>query len=375
MKPRAIWKTAQCACAGLAFTFCAIAQNAVPKPRMAEEVFKNVQVLKGIPVDEFMETMGVFSAALGLSCEDCHASNDSKWENYALDTSPKKQVARRMIAMMAKINRENFGGRQMVTCYSCHRGANAPKVTPNLATLYNTPMDPDDLVTQAPNAPKPEEILDKYIAALGGAQKLSALMSIVATGTSAGYGPESDKRKIEIYAKAPNQRTTVIHTRNGDNTTVYDGRSGWIAAPLRPVAVLPITGQELDGARLDAGMMFPGQIKQLLGNWRAGFAQTIDDRDMQVVQGTSPGGMIATFYFDAETNLLRRMVRYAASPVGRIPTQVDYLEYRDVDGVKVPTRFTVAWLDGTERFELTDVKPNAAIDPSKFSMPAPSAAK
>src|ERR1700731_5063846 len=98
-----------------------------PRPQMAEDVFKNVQVLKGIPVDEFMSTMGVFSAALGMSCEDCHAANDSKWENYALDTSAKKQIARRMIVMMSGINKASFAGRPMVTCYSCHRGGNRPK--------------------------------------------------------------------------------------------------------------------------------------------------------------------------------------------------------------------------------------------------------
>src|SRR3979409_2058858 len=67
------------------------------RPPMAEEVFKNVRVLKGIPVDEFMGTMGVFSAALGMSCEDCHEASDSKWENYALDTSPRKTTAGGMI--------------------------------------------------------------------------------------------------------------------------------------------------------------------------------------------------------------------------------------------------------------------------------------
>ena len=69
---------------------------------MAEDVFKNIQVLKGIPVDEFMNTMGVFSVALGMSCEDCHAANDSKWENYALDTSVRKQTARKMVGMAVK---------------------------------------------------------------------------------------------------------------------------------------------------------------------------------------------------------------------------------------------------------------------------------
>src|SRR5205085_11372278 len=121
------------------------------RPPMSEQVFKNVQVLKGIPVDEFMSTMGVFSAALGMSCEDCHAANDAKWENYALDTSPRKLTARRMIQMVTAINKDNFGGRQMVTCWSCHRGGDHPKITPNLATLYNLPDEPDDVIVQPPN--------------------------------------------------------------------------------------------------------------------------------------------------------------------------------------------------------------------------------
>ena len=105
------------------------------KPPMAEDVFKNIRVLRGIPVDEFMGTMGVFSAALGWSCEDCHGASDTTWAVYALDTSPRKVTARRMVTMMAAINQTNFGGRQIVTCYTCHRGSNRPKVTPSLAAL------------------------------------------------------------------------------------------------------------------------------------------------------------------------------------------------------------------------------------------------
>src|SRR5215467_9472101 len=107
----------------------AAAFGQAPEPRapLAEEVFKNVQALKGIPVDEFMATMGVFSAALGMSCENCHAANDSKWENYAEDNTPKKRTARAMVGMMATINKTFFGGRQVVTCYSCHRAGDRPK--------------------------------------------------------------------------------------------------------------------------------------------------------------------------------------------------------------------------------------------------------
>jgi hypothetical protein len=345
-------------------------QSPEPKPPMAEDVFKNVQVLKGIPVDEFMSTMGVFSAALGMSCEDCHAANDSKWENYALDSSPKKLTARRMVGMMSAINKGYFGGRQVVTCYSCHRGSSPPKVTPNLETLYNTPQDPDDTIEQARGVASPDQILDKYIQALGGAQRLAALTSFIAKGTSAGYGPESDKRAMEIFAKAAGQRTTIIHTLNGDSTTAYDGHAAWVAAPLRPVPVLSLSGTALEGARLEAELSFPARIKQTLGQWRSGFPVTINDREAQVVQGTTREGAIATFYFDTESGLLVRRIHYANSVVGRAPTQIDYADYREVAGVKMPFRWTVSWLDGKENVELTEVQPNVPIDAAKFAKPA-----
>jgi hypothetical protein len=339
------------------------------RPPMAEEVFKNVQVLKGIPADEFMNTMGVFSAALGMSCEDCHAANDSKWENYAIDTSPKKRMARRMVQMMTAINKDNFGGRQTVTCWTCHRGSDRPKITPDLTTLYNRPDEADDVILPAPGAPSADQILDKYIRALGGAQQVARITSFAARGTSIGYGPEGTPRAVEIYARAPNQRTVIIHTMNGDSTTVFDGRAGWMAAPLLPVPVLQLSGSALEGVKLDAEFAFPGRIKQVLGQWRVGFPVTINDREAQVLQGTAPGGSLATLYFDSDSGLLLRLVRYSDSVVGRTPTQIDYSDYRDVAGVKMPFRFSVAWLDGKENFELTGVQTNVPIDPAKFARP------
>ena len=241
------------------------------KPLLAEDVFKNVQVLKGIPVDEFMGTMGIFSAALGVSCENCHAANDSKWENYAGDNTEMKKTARRMVAMMNTINKSFFGGRQVVTCFACHRGGDHPRTTPDLGAIYGAPPEDelDDAVEQAPGGASANEILDKYIQALGGAQRLAGITSFSARGTSSGYGPESGKRAIEIYAKVPDERTTIIHTDNGDNTTTYNGRGGWLGNPLQPVTVLPVTGGELEGIKLDAEMSFPAAIKQTLSQWRA----------------------------------------------------------------------------------------------------------
>ncbi len=96
-------------------------------PPTAERVFKNVQVLKGIPVDQFLATMGFISASLGMTCTDCHISESGgNWERYADDTKL-KQTTRKMLAMVSTLNRTYFGGRREVTCYSCHRGGDRVK--------------------------------------------------------------------------------------------------------------------------------------------------------------------------------------------------------------------------------------------------------
>jgi hypothetical protein len=350
------------------------AQAPAEKAPMSDEVFKNVLVLKGIPVDQFMATMGFFSASLGMSCEDCHSADDRNWDGFAADNT-RKRTARRMISMMQKINDDNFGGRQMVTCYSCHRGSDSPRIVPDFAVQYGPliPADPNAVITQAPLAPAVDDVFNKYLQAIGGAQRAASVTSFVATGANVGYGPESaDKRAVEIYARAPAQRSVIIHTSNGDNTATYDGRNGWIAAPLRPVDVLQLAGQELEGAKLDAMMWFPSQLKQVAARWRVGVASTIDGKDVDVVQGNTPTGIIVTLYFDQQSGLLARSMRYTDSPVGKIPVQVDYSDYRDVAGVKVPYKFTLTWLNGRDTFEMSQVRPNVTIDAVKFAKPAPS---
>jgi photosynthetic reaction center cytochrome c subunit len=344
------------------------------KPLMAEDAFRNVQLLRGITVSQFMATMGFFSAALNANCTFCHGmESGGSWARYADDT-PRKQTARRMMLMMATINQTNFGGRRMVTCYTCHRGSELPKVTPNLAEVYGAPVleEPDEITEQAAGAPSADQLLDKYLQAIGGPQRVATMTSFVAKGMYQGYD-DPDKRAAELFAKAPGQRTTIVHTPGGDTISVYDGRSGWFTAPatITPVAVIPLTGGDLDGAKVDADLCFPAGIKQTLNEWRVGFPTTIDGRQVQVVQGTSAWGSPVKLYFDAKSGLLVRQLRYTNVPVGRVPTQVDYADYRDVSGVKIPFRWSVTWVDGRSTTELTDVKFNAPVDEAKFSKPEP----
>ena len=115
--------------------------------------------------------------------------------------------------------------------------------------------------------------------------------------------------------------------------------------------------------------LFPSQVKTLATRWRVGNATSIDDRDQWMVQGNTPGGLVLSLYFDQETGLLTRSVRYTDSPVGRIPTQIDYSDYRDVAGVKMPHKMLLSWVDGRDSFELTSITANANIDAARFNKP------
>ena len=347
--------------------------GAQDRPQLAETVFKNIQVLKGIPVDDFMDTMGIMSAALGFDCSECHTGAGTDTVKWEADTA-KKRTARRMTLMVAAINRNNFGGRLVVTCWTCHRGRDIPVTMPAIDTVYGTPLlEADDIITQSfPGEPSADQILDRYLQALGGVERLASVTSFIATGTSEGFRGFGGGGQVQIFANAPDQRATIIKFAEGigrqDAIRAFDGRRGWVSAPLAVVPEYTLGGIELDGARIDAQLSFPAQIKKVLTQLRVGPPDNVNGRDVHVVQGNGTRGLVTTLYFDTESGLLLRMVRFGNSPIGRAPTQVDFDDYREVGGagIKMPFRWTFGWLNGRDSFELKDVRVNVPIDPAVF---------
>jgi len=379
---------------GLIGAALAGAQTAPQQPALSDQVFKNVQALKGIPVDDFLETMGIMAAALQFDCSDCHANAGTDKVDWAADT-PRKRMARNMVNMVTGINKTYFGGRQMVTCWTCHRNRDRPLTTPIMDIIYGMPpYEPDDLIVQNPLADSADQILDKYIQAVGGAQRLAGLRSFSARGTSVGFGGFGGGGAAEIVAQAPDKRATIIlfkqETGRGDQIRSYDGRAGWVRTPLNVLGEYQLIGSDLDGARFDAQLSFPGQIKQILTNIKSGATTTITDlpaptsqsslqkdvtlgqsHAVNVVQGTGPRNLLVTLFFDRDSGLLLRELRYGSSPIGRVPTQIDYADYRDVNGIKFPFRITFAWLDGRDSIVLNEIRTNVQIDEAKFGRPAP----
>ena len=340
------------------------------KVPLSDEVFKSVQILKGIPVDTFFESMGMFASAMGNDCTFCHVKDAYFDKSQFAQVTPRMQRARQMLMMMSDLNDRYFAGRTRVTCFTCHRGNQAPASEPDLALQYGEPYeDPNARDFPVETRVTADQLFDKYLQWAGGAQNLARLTSYVARGTYEGFDTAFEKRPVEIYAKAPNQQTTVVRLATGPSTRVFDGKSGWMAGGDQPVHLLTLTEGNLDRARLEAMVAFPSGIKMSFPRWRVG-RTAIDGNEVYVVQGMGAAQALANFYFD-QNGMLVRFVRWTRTPVGFIPTQVDFSDYRDVNGVKVAFDRKVTQTYMQAHVILTDVQANAAIEASRFAKPAP----
>jgi hypothetical protein len=346
------------------------AQQAADKIPLTDDVFKSVQILKGIPVDTFFETMGMFASAMGNDCTFCHVKEAYFDKTAFAQVTPKMLRARQMLTMMKDLNEKYFAGRTRVTCFTCHGGSNAPRSEPDLALQYGEAVeDPNARDFPVDTRVTGEQVLDKYVQALGGADRLSKLTSFTGRGMYSGFDTAQEKVPFDLFAKAPNQQTLVVHLATGASTRTFDGRNGWYAGPDQPVPLLTLTEGNLDRARLEAIVAFPAGIKTAFPRWRTG-RTAIDGNEVRIVQGMGAAQALANFYFD-DAGLLVRMVRWTRTPVGFIPTQVDYSDYRDVAGVKFPFKRTVTQTYMQMTIELSEVQPNVTIQAARFAQPAP----
>ena len=351
------------------FGVVSVRTQAGQAPQTTDTVFKQVLVLKGMPVDTFFDAMGMFAASMGDDCTYCHVKSAMLNRADFATATPRIQKARQMIVMMQALNKQYFAGASRVTCFTCHRGAYQPENSPRFSLQYGAPEDDPNVMNFIPDTrTSADQVLDKYLQAIGGPGALAKLTSFTAKGTYAGYDTGDAEIPVEIFAKAPNQRSWVIQTLDGPSYRVYDGTNGWWAGPDAPVAIETLTSGNLDRARLETLVAFPAGIKQAFTSWKVG-RTAIDDKDVTIVQGTKAGLLPVNFYFDNATGLLVRVVRWNETAVGPVPTQLEYSNYRDVAGVKMPFNWVMTQTYMQARIQLTALQPNVAIDAARFARP------
>ena len=336
-----------------------------PATKTAAEVYKNIKVLKDIPADDLIPTMEFISASLGVRCSYCHVEH-----HFDQDTKRPKKRARDMMEMMFTIDKDHFHGHLVVTCNTCHNGSEHPAGMPAIAEAGDVPAhaahrEEHGRRMDLASLPQPPAIVARYIEALGGADALRKIKSRVITGTMTAFG---HAMPVEIYAKAPDLRASVMKFPRGQSITVYNGHEGWASMMPRPPHLME--GSELDQARLDADFYFPLDIQQTFKVLRERPPQKVGGEKAYVVLGIRPGKPPVQLFFSKQSGLLLRMVYFTQTAVGRLPQQTDYADYREMDGVKVPFRWTVAQPRGHSTVQVMQFKQNVPISDSKFSIPA-----
>jgi len=353
------------ALAGLAAGTIAVVPQSVrgqaAEVKTAEQVYKNITALKGTPADQLPASMQFISASLGVGCEFCHVEGKPE-----ADDKRTKVTARSMITMQMAINKDNFRGRPSVTCYSCHRGAASPVGTPPvLETEGERPTAeaprPGGAQTQPPSV---DSVVEKYVSAVGGADAIRKINSRVLKGVIQVGGNET---QTEILTKAPNKRLSISHGGRGDSFTAFDGTTGWMGNATN---ARDMSATDAASYAIDAEFYLPLRLKEVFTQLRAGRSDKVNGVDCDVLNGTTAQRMQVRMYFAKDSGLLVRLIRFSETPLGRMPVQIDYSDYKEKDGVKLPMHWTLSRPMGRFSTQIKEVQDNVPIDDAKFAKPA-----
>ena len=340
--------------------------------KTVEQVFKNIKVLNGMPQSQLYPAMRFMAASLGFQCGSCHVIKNG-FGDFPADDKPEKQTAREMIKMVGEINQRLGEGRPSVSCYTCHRGQRSPLSLPAL------PLQLSSTVSPSPISPLPavDEILNKYLAAVGGKAATDRIKTLVVKGTTTIFSGQVVAYAAEQSIPDKGRETFALETLTERNCTgdsrceyerVINGPQGWLKSGG---GVQEFVGQQLADQKLSFPLFGILRLRDQYSSFRVFGRERIDDRDVYVVSAVRSDNKSERLYFDVESGLLRRRTSYIRTVIGTIPQQTDLEDYREVNGVKLPFIIKMAFADLgslpiTRKF--TEIKLNAPVEDSKFGI-------
>ncbi len=334
-----------------------VQQQPAQEIKSAEQVYKNIQVFKGIPASELEPTMAFISGSLGVKCNHCHVNP------FAKDDKPTKQTARQMIRMVFDLNKGSFNGEKAVSCYTCHRGRPQPVSVPAVGQNLWQPT------TSAPkDSPLPtvDQILDRYVQALGGVQAFQKVTSRVAKGSR--IGADGVLVPEDVYQKAPNKILTITTYPDVTFSTGFNGIAGWGSSSKEGPRDLP--APVLAQLKSDSDFYKEIRTRDLYRKHTLAGKSTIGENEVFVIEATPLIGSSEKLFFDIRTGLLVRRYMESETVLGMFPLQTDYEDYREVDGIKQP--FLIRWSMPGRSWgrKIVEMKQNVDLDDMRFNPPS-----
>lgn len=334
-----------------------------------EQTRKNIQVLKGLPDSQLIPVMQFIGTSLGVECVFCHVV-----PQFEKDDKPEKATARKMILMQFEINKNNkdiFGATGAITCFTCHRGHTKPQVMPMLPVAAVAGGAAGQAKAAEP-LPTVDQVLDKYLQGLGGKAAYEKLKSRVMTGSQ--VTADGTVIPIETYQAAPDKVVTILTTpKQGVMMSGYNGKVGWVKNQR---GQRELSGAQLAEMKRNADFYGDLKFKELFPGLEVVDREKVGDRDAYVLASQSAPNRTEKLYFDTQTGLLLRIVTITQTMLAPIPDQIDFEDYRDVDGVKLPFVIRHSAVDARNGWtrKYTEIKQNVAIDDTKFNPPPAPAA-
>jgi hypothetical protein len=330
--------------------------------RPAEQVYKNVQTLRGVPAGRWTMIMTMFTKSLGVDCNHCHVPGE-----FEKDDKPAKQMARKMLRMTGAIAREIYQGPTSINCYTCHRGQSQPASLPPAAPAAQPKFEekPPEVKSSA-SLPALDQVLDRYLQALGGKAALEKVTTRAMKGALVTQGGMS--APLEIYEKAPNKTFTTFRTPSGATLMAFNGAAGWTQTPER--GLRDQTGAELAWVKNEAEFYKELKLKERYPKMMLLGTANLGDRETYVIEAMPVEGLPQKFYFDRQSGLLLRQDLTLESPQGKTPLQIYFEDYREVAGIKRPFVIRRSRPDFTWSYKFDEVKLNVPVDDAKFNKPA-----
>jgi len=398
-----------------------------PAASQAPGTYKNVQILKDMSPAQLHDTMVFFAAVTGGNCQGCHVRGTDGELAFEKDDNDHKTTARTMIAMVRAINTQHFKGEERVTCATCHQARRTPNPLPPLALM----LTPDQLAAQpppqgrggpggpgglggqgAPGAGGPpaageppagadappaagqqppaggraqgpggqaapgggrgpqrptetvDQVLDKYLQALGGREALATLKTRTRKGTVTNRGHQT--ATVTIEDTAAGQVRTSIDGQPAPATRAFDGKAAWGQTGTR---VRDFEGVESTNISLAADLALPTGIKDAYNALAVQNYGRIAGHQVITMQGRRSGGVTEQLLFDRESGLLARRIIRLKTPMGELPVQIDYSDYRPVGGVQTPFEMHITDWESVSAMKFSEVVFNQPVDAARFARP------
>ncbi len=341
------------------------------------EKFLNVQTLKDLNPTQLRDAMVFMTASVGSTCEACHVRTADGQMPFEKDDKRSKGTTRKMIEMVNAINARDFNGESQVNCMTCHQGRLSPNATPQLAQPA-----PAGQAAAAPSAfsgpggasgpggrPKPptetvEQVVARFVDALGGRDALAKVTARTRKGTVTNRTGQVSP--VTIDEKAPGLYLATVGGAPPSSQGL-NASGAWTASGDR---ARDLVGVEAGALAAAADLTLPTEMARRYTGLQARSYSTIDGHDVIVLTGRSSPDVTETLSFDRTTGLLlRRVIRFTLS-MGRLPTQIDYADYRAVGGVKMPFEVRVTDWSTISAAKFTEIVLNPSLDEARFSKPA-----